>query len=109
MYTYSAVGALGTLSIAGCSSCYYMFPLPHVQAPMLFGEDTPSLKFVEISAERIARQLTVIEHEVLQRIKPLWSIAQSCMHQGIASNTDCESGEAPFNHLDSTVDMQLWR
>ena len=49
----------------------YAFALPHLQAPMLFGEDTPTLKFVEISATRIANQLTVIEHEVFQRITPL--------------------------------------
>ena len=59
------------LSTGGCSVCYHVCALTHSQAPMFSGEDTPTLKFVEISAERIANQITVIEHEVLQRIKPL--------------------------------------
>ena len=64
--------ALSMWPSGGYSLYYRAFALPHLQAPMLFGEDTPTLKFVEISATRIANQLTVIEHEVFQRITPLW-------------------------------------
>ena len=65
--------ALSMWPSGGYSLYYRVFALPHaLQAPMLFGEDTPTLKFVEISATRIANQLTVIEHEVFQRITPLW-------------------------------------
>lgn len=53
------------------SICHYLHVLAHSQAPMFFDDTTPTLKFVEISADRIANQLTILEHEVLQRIKPL--------------------------------------
>ena len=47
------------------------FVISSLQAPMFMCTEEPTMKFVEISAMRVASQLTLIEHEVFSRIKPL--------------------------------------
>jgi hypothetical protein len=47
-----------------------------LKAPMFMCTEEPTMKFVEISAMRVASQLTLIEHEVFSRIKPFELVGQ---------------------------------